>query len=302
MVTPGMRPAGWTWFVLFGVFLTANAHFLSGRAYIPYDSTDQFFPQTLFVVRSLLRGDAPWWNPLVFSGIPVLGDPQSMIFTPHTLIGLLAGHSFGQMTFDLTTLSCLLVGAGALLVYGRRIGGTPAVGLLGAVLFMLGGVATSRLQHVIQCYILCNLAGRASGGAEPMSASRRGSSLSADDDEPDIGAQPQSGRLFEHFCDWTAGHTACVTVCPPTCGSILLHFSGRSGCPAVLADVFRRQRNHWLVHSEWDVYRRICCVLVSNIQPAKLVSSRSVWRSEPSICELDADRPDAGLPLYRYRT
>ena len=150
MVTPGMRPAGWTWFVLFGVFLTANAHFLSGRAYIPYDSTDQFFPQTLFVVRSLLRGDAPWWNPLVFSGIPVLGDPQSMIFTPHTLIGLLAGHSFGQMTFDLTTLSCLLVGAGALLVYGRRIGGTPAVGLLGAVLFMLGGVATSRLQHVIQ--------------------------------------------------------------------------------------------------------------------------------------------------------
>jgi hypothetical protein len=136
--------------VLLGVFVGANISFFRGDAYIPYDSTDQFFPQTLFVVRSLLRGDAPWWNPLVFSGIPVLGDPQSMIFTPHTLIGLVAGGRFGQLLFDVTTLGCLLAGAGALLEYSRRTGGSQAAGLLGAVVFMLGGVATSRLQHVVQ--------------------------------------------------------------------------------------------------------------------------------------------------------
>ena len=150
IATTNPRPAGWTWLILLGIFLGANVYLVTGRAYVPYDSTDQFFPQTLFVVRSLLRGDAPWWNPLVFAGIPVLGDPQSMIFTPHTLIGVLAGRGFGQMVFDLTTLSCLLIGAGALLIYGRRIGGTQAAGLLGAVLFMLGGVASSRLQHVVQ--------------------------------------------------------------------------------------------------------------------------------------------------------
>jgi hypothetical protein len=127
-----------------------NWHLIIARDCIPFDSIDSFFPQSVFVVRSLLRGDAPWWNPIAFSGLPVLGDAQSMIFTPHTLTGLLLGADFGLTSFDLTTLACPLAGAGALMVYGSRSGGSGIACLLAGVTFLLGGVATSRLQHVTE--------------------------------------------------------------------------------------------------------------------------------------------------------
>ncbi|MGD0431252.1 MAG: hypothetical protein ABSA58_09180 [Acetobacteraceae bacterium] len=73
-----------------------------------------------------------------------------MIFTPHTLTGLLLGTDFGLTSFDLTTLACPLAGACALMVYGSRSGGSATACLLAGVTFLLGGVATSRLQHVTQ--------------------------------------------------------------------------------------------------------------------------------------------------------
>jgi len=145
--TLGLLP-DWPSIVLLVIFLLANAEFLLGRRYIPFDSSDFAFPQVLFVVRSLLRGDAPWWNPLVYAGLPVFGDPQGMIFTPHVLVGLICGRSFDQYAFDLTTLCCAYAGSLALLCYGEGNGSGAAFGLLGAVLFMFGGSATGRLQHV----------------------------------------------------------------------------------------------------------------------------------------------------------
>jgi hypothetical protein len=121
-----------------------------GRAFVPWDSIDAFFPQTQFVVRSLLHGDRPWWDPYVFGGMPVLGDPQSMIFTPNTLTGLIAGEDFPLRLFDLTTLGSVLCGGIALYKYALEEAKAPALPLLGALVFIMGGVATSRLQHVPQ--------------------------------------------------------------------------------------------------------------------------------------------------------
>lgn len=154
---PWFQRSAWHYLTLTAIFVAVNRPMLSGWRYVPYDSTDQNFPQVLFVVRSLLRNDAPWWNPLTYAGIPVLGDPQSMIFTPHVMAGLLAGSHFGQYIFDLTTLLCGLAGAGALMAYGERVGGGKSAPLLGAVLFMLGGVASSRLQHVNQIVSYCTI-------------------------------------------------------------------------------------------------------------------------------------------------
>lgn len=132
------------------VWLAASMRVLSGSRFIPYDSIDEFFPQVRFVVTSILSGDSPWWNPYQYSGLPVLGDPQSMVFTLHTLAGLLLGDRFGVHAFDIATLAYPLAGGLALYGYGRAHGGSRFTAMLGGIVFMLGGVASSRLQHVPQ--------------------------------------------------------------------------------------------------------------------------------------------------------
>jgi len=121
-------------------------------SYIGGDSINVFYPQSVFVTSSLRRGEAPWWNPFEYGGVPVLADPQGLIFTPHTLIGLLFGRHYTLQLFDITTLACLLGGALALHRYGRLQANGRFFPLLGAIVFMAGGVAASRLQHVPQIF------------------------------------------------------------------------------------------------------------------------------------------------------
>ena len=136
--------------VIFCSWFGASLHWLSGKSFIPWDSVDEFFPQVAFIVSTLLRGESPTWNPLIFGGLPVLGDPQGMIFTPHVLAGLVSGPAFGLWIFDITTLACMLAGALCLYSYARSHGSGSAYAALGAIVFLLGGYGTSRLQHVPQ--------------------------------------------------------------------------------------------------------------------------------------------------------
>ena len=124
--------------------------FLLGRSYIPWDSLDEFFPQVQFIASCIREWQAPWWDPFMFGGQPVLGDPQGMIFTPHALVGALAGGHFNLHIFDLTTLAVELFGGIALARYIRAYSDTRTLPILGAIVFIAGGVATSRLQHVPQ--------------------------------------------------------------------------------------------------------------------------------------------------------
>lgn len=136
--------------VIFLAWCGGSWHWLSGKSFIPWDSIDAFFPQVAFVINALSRGESPTWNPLIFGGIPALGDPQGMIFTPHVLTGVLSGSAFGLWVFDITTLACMLAGALCLYCYARSHGSACAYAALGAIVFLLGGYGTSRLQHVPQ--------------------------------------------------------------------------------------------------------------------------------------------------------
>jgi hypothetical protein len=127
-----------------------NAPFLRGHAFVPWDSTSQFYPTAHFVIESIRAGNAPWWNPLTFGGQPLFGDPQSLMFTPQVLVGVLAGPLFNQRVFDLTTVFLELCGGLALASYTRDTAGNRTLPILGAIVFMAGSVATSRLQHVPQ--------------------------------------------------------------------------------------------------------------------------------------------------------
>jgi hypothetical protein len=143
--------AAWAWrdrLIIVTTWAFATWPWLRGRVFTSGDNVAFFFPHSSFVVSSLLHGQAPWWNPYLYGGQPVLGDPQSMIFTPHTLVGLVLGQHFNLHTYDLTSLACILCGGLALHQYGRRYADNRLWPLLGALVFMFGGVASSRLQHV----------------------------------------------------------------------------------------------------------------------------------------------------------
>ena len=132
------------------LWIIASWPWLLGLHFIPYDSIDQFYPQTRFVVDSLRHGDWPWWNPYQFAGLPVLGDPQSMIFTLHTFLGLLLEENYTLPIFDTITLLHPFIGAVAIYAIGRAMNVPRSWLLMGTLVFMLGGVTTSRLQHVPQ--------------------------------------------------------------------------------------------------------------------------------------------------------
>lgn len=143
--------------IIFVAWITASWHWVFGHSFIPWDSFDAFFPQVAFIRNSVMKGQLPTWNPLLFSGLPILGDPQGLLFTPHTVMALLSGPVFGLMVFDITTLLCMLGGALCLYRYTRMHGSHQVLATLGAIVFMLGGYATSRLQHTPQIISLALL-------------------------------------------------------------------------------------------------------------------------------------------------
>ncbi len=132
------------------LWVLLNWPVLSGRAFLPWDSAGEFFPQARFVVESIRGGQAPWWNPFSFAGIPVFGDPQGLIFAPQVLVGLIAGRDFNLYIFDVASLIPVLFGGIALARYGRAYADSRTLPILGALVFMVGGAATSRLEHTPQ--------------------------------------------------------------------------------------------------------------------------------------------------------
>ena len=53
-----------------------------GRALVDYDAFVYFYPQRVFLARSLLAGHIPLWDPDLFGGAPFLANPQTAVLYP----------------------------------------------------------------------------------------------------------------------------------------------------------------------------------------------------------------------------
>ena len=133
---------------LAGLWLLLYASLLFGNHVLPWDAIDEFYPTVYFNAHSLRMGLAPWWNPYVYSGYPQIADPQGMLFSPLMMAWMLLRQSPGAHWFTWAVLLHLLVGGLAMLGLMRRSGANGFGALLGAMVFMAGGVAASRLEHV----------------------------------------------------------------------------------------------------------------------------------------------------------
>lgn len=114
---------------------------------VPWDSKNQFYPTLRYLGAALAHGELPLWNPYHFGGHPSAADPQSLLFTPTMLLfGWLVPEPSMQL-FDIIVFAHFLPGALAMVPLFRRRGWHPAGAVVAAIVFMLGGSATARLQH-----------------------------------------------------------------------------------------------------------------------------------------------------------
>jgi hypothetical protein len=114
---------------------------------VPWDSKNQFYPTLRYLGAALAHGELPLWNPYHFGGHPSAADPQSLLFTPTMLLfGWLVPEPSMQL-FDIVVFAHFLPGALAMVPLFRRRGWHPAGAVVAAIVFVLGGSATARLQH-----------------------------------------------------------------------------------------------------------------------------------------------------------
>lgn len=126
--------------------LAASVWPLTGTV-VPWDSKNQFYPTLRYLGTALAHGELPLWNPYHFGGHPSAADPQSLLFTPTMLLfGWLVPEPSMQL-FDVVVFAHFLPGALAFVPIFRRRRWHLAGAVVAALIFMLGGSATARLQH-----------------------------------------------------------------------------------------------------------------------------------------------------------
>lgn len=153
-VATRLRAAAWSrrTFALAVAFLLATsaialADWRIDGAVVPWDSKNHFYPMFRFLGDALRHGTLPLWNPYHFAGYPAVADPQSLIFTPSMVLFALVAPDASMQLFDAVVLFHLFIGGVGMLGLARRWRWHPSAAFLAALVFMLGGAASSRLQH-----------------------------------------------------------------------------------------------------------------------------------------------------------
>ncbi len=140
---PFMRPFGG----LCLIWLTLNLPLLLNIRVLPWDAMIQFYPTVFYNTHSLRMGLWPWWNPYIYSGYPQIADPQGMLFSPLLMMWMLLRKAPGASWFAWGVLLHLLMGGTTMLALLKRSGANAFGALIGATVFMAGGVAASRMEH-----------------------------------------------------------------------------------------------------------------------------------------------------------
>lgn len=134
-------------FIVTVVWLAGLMRTLLAGKTVPWDAKNQFYAFFLFLARSLHEGTSVLWNPYHYGGHPSVADPQSLIFSPVFMAWAAFDRVPSMLTFDVLVAIHLLAGGLAMVVVGARRGWPVPAMVMAAVLFMLGGAASGRLQH-----------------------------------------------------------------------------------------------------------------------------------------------------------
>lgn len=129
------------------IWMTLYLPLLLNIRVLPWDAMISSYPMVYFNAHTLRLGQLPWWNPYIYAGYPQIADPQGMLFSPLLMAWMLLRKSPGASWFAWGVLWHMLMGGTAMLALLRRSGANAFGALLGATVFMAGGVAASRMEH-----------------------------------------------------------------------------------------------------------------------------------------------------------
>lgn len=110
------------------------------------DLVNHYLPARHVVLQALAAGDWPWWNPLLFSGTPAVGDVNAALFYPPNWLSLWVPLA---RWFSLTTWLHILSGVVGAYAFQRRAGFSVPAAMLGAAAFWLSGFFVFNLNSGI---------------------------------------------------------------------------------------------------------------------------------------------------------
>lgn len=155
---PPTPQAGWILLLLAAALAAIYWPLLSGQAVLPWDALTEFYPNALFFNTAIRSGQLPWWNPYIYGGVPQISDPQAMTFSPILAIWMLLRANPSPTWFAYGVLLHLLLGGWAFSVFLRKQGCDFLGCATGTLIFVFGGVAMSRIEHVPLIVAYCYLA------------------------------------------------------------------------------------------------------------------------------------------------
>lgn len=112
------------------------------------DLNSFFFPLHAFTAQTVQRGELPFWNPTLFSGMPHWANYQAGVLYPPNWIAYLLARPFTYSTLELLALSHYVVASLGSYVLARRVlGSPPLVALVPAFVFPYSGFLVVHLGH-----------------------------------------------------------------------------------------------------------------------------------------------------------
>jgi hypothetical protein len=84
---------------------------MMGQPYLVGDIDTFFYPSLKFFAASIREGDFPQWNPLIFCGVPYVGEPRGQAFYPFST-WLFALVPRAEMLFIIISLHMTIAGLG----------------------------------------------------------------------------------------------------------------------------------------------------------------------------------------------
>ena len=121
---------------------------LLGREFLRGDMGYFFYPQRAFFARSVLTGDFPLWNPLLFCGFPFLASPQNAVLYPPTWL-FVAFPGTGTI-WVILILHLAVAGTGAALLARESFEVEWRAAFCGGLVYAFSGFLCMHMGHFNQ--------------------------------------------------------------------------------------------------------------------------------------------------------
>lgn len=143
---------GLRWFCLTALcclwLIFCKPWFIDGLV-IPFDAKNHFYAMIRFAASAYHSGQSAAWNPSLFGGFPLLSDPQSILLTPSLWLPVALFEKPTMAFVDFVHLLHLLVLGGAIFGFGLNRQWHPVAALIAALIAMMGGAVSMRMEHVL---------------------------------------------------------------------------------------------------------------------------------------------------------